>query len=547
MERILKFVFLAFELIIAERNRNTERPKPGMLVYYASFAAIVILFFVLRIYDTSFVNGSDNYNVLGIKNLYENGATFYTYAPITDFLMLASVRLFSFNLFSIKIPFILYSFVTLIYLGLLTKQIDRTLSILSIFLYTISPWAIIQSHITRNYSFDLMVSTIAVYYIFLIYKRLQLAEHRKKLVFYAGLFLLIPISIYLLARYNFKTIIQVEIFALSAMLVYGKHLLKRFPEQRFLNRYYYLLILPVLIFGFYLVYQSDFKVGFHSPDFSFLHMFFNPQALSPWHWYHGLNVSPVLIGGLFILGIFVHKGQIAERDLLRILFISFTIGILLYSFKFVSHLNYLPTRYLYIFFLPFVVLLSNGILNIVRVFPKFQQVLLIVFFLMGVNITSVIYAVKPVLAYEREGIANPQIDNIGVGRFEMLKLADYMKDTLKISDETNLVLCGRYEEIILYTNRKMDAKRKLVNPANKRTYNISVNTFVESRFFSYFELEKAISRKSGYYITNEPMAYLPGIRKEIVIENMDFTVNGTTLKYIGNINGFRIFFWENKG
>jgi len=79
--------------------------KEGWL-YIVGFLFIIIIFFITRLYQNNFINAGDNYNVIAIKNMYENGISYYKYSKISDFLMLNIVKIFGFNFFTIKILFI---------------------------------------------------------------------------------------------------------------------------------------------------------------------------------------------------------------------------------------------------------------------------------------------------------------------------------------------------------------------------------------------------------------------------------------------------------
>ena len=56
--------------------------------YSVGLILILILFLGLRLYSMDYIDGSDNYNDVAVKGLYENGHSFYKYSVITTQLML---------------------------------------------------------------------------------------------------------------------------------------------------------------------------------------------------------------------------------------------------------------------------------------------------------------------------------------------------------------------------------------------------------------------------------------------------------------------------
>jgi len=55
--------------------------------YSCGLIIIVILGFVLRIWNLNYLDGSDNYTIASIKNWSENGVFFYPYSTVTSWIM----------------------------------------------------------------------------------------------------------------------------------------------------------------------------------------------------------------------------------------------------------------------------------------------------------------------------------------------------------------------------------------------------------------------------------------------------------------------------
>lgn len=385
---------------------------------------ITATFFITRLYNNEFINGSDNYNLLGVKNLYENGVNFYKSSTFTDTFNLLIAKLFGFNFFTIKLPYILYSFITLIFIFLISKKIDKTLAFLASFLYSISPWAIIVSRITRDYSFDLMVATITIYLSFVIYEKAKETKNIKHFLKYLGIYITIPLTIFLLYKFNRAQTLVAGVYTVFPLLFLIPEI---FNKKTLYKRIYFILAIIFLITGLYFIDYRNHTFGYQVASWEFFEMFFSSKVESPWQWFHNINITPLLPFSILLLGGFsLKKGTQNQQRLLLLLLLAFFFSLFLFEFKFNSHLEYIPTRYIYFLFAPYVILISNGILNIIKPFSILQKLLILLFMFSLINYTAIVYSINPRLAYEKEKITNLKIDNVGIGRFELLNVIYYL-------------------------------------------------------------------------------------------------------------------------
>jgi hypothetical protein len=519
------------------------------LGYSAGLIVIFILFFVTRLYENDFINAADNYNVLGIKNMYENGFSFYKYSPITDIFMLQIVKMFGFSLFTIKIPFITYSFITLAFIYLIGRFLSKNLALTSSFLYVISPWAIIQSRITRDYSFDLMIGAIVIYLCFILYERIENLKSTQNYFQYIILFSLIPASIILLYEFNRQQTLTVGIYALlSSIFIIGSILKKKTFNKGQLHHIYWISTSSILLIALYLIERFPFKFGFNSPDFIFFNIFFNPLIESPWQWFHDINLNPLFLSVFFLLGIVLFEKNILNKKFTLILFSSFIFALLFYTLKYESHLNYIPVRYIYFLFAPYVIILANAILNIFKPFKtKFEKLTIIILLIAMINPIALIYSIIPPLAYEEDEISNVQIDNVGIGRFKMLEVVSYLENELNVDDNTKVVFDGRYGEFILHLNRPMDENRSLLR-SNGIHYDIAKNTYVQSNYFKWYELEKAVlNNPHGIYVTKESAISSEHNKIDTRLYEHEFDLYGTSFQFVEKINGYKIYIWNVSG
>jgi len=459
--------------------------------------------------------------------------------------MLWSVQLFGFNFFAIKVPFIIYSFVTLIFLYLVAAMISKPLALLAAFLYSISPWAIIQSNITRDYSFDLMIATMVIYFSLALYTKNYETNSTRQSIVYGLLFCLPPLMVYFIySHIRVQTLISgIYIMVIGIAFIYCLICkVSKIPALIKMS-YWPLAILPLII-STYIFQRFPFESGFHQPDYNFIKIFFDPGINSPWQWFYNIHVNSYLIAFLFFLGVVAirNKGALNSNYLLM-LFLSFAYGIFIFSFKYESHLDYIPVRYVYFLFAPYVILLANGIINILKPFNGFIKFIIIASLLLCVNYQAITYSINPKLAYEKEGIATLSIDNINIGRFHLIEVINYLENELNVTDNSILVFDGRYEEFILYMDRPMDKDRYLLRPSNNKRHDIAKNTYVQSIFFGYSELFQAINHKSGIYVTDDVIIYDPLSMTTYSLDENSLTINNIELEYINTINGFKIYAW----
>jgi hypothetical protein len=213
--------------------------------------------------------------------------------------------------------------------------------------------------------------------------------------------------------------------------------------------------------------------------------------------------------------------------------------------KYESHVNYTPVRYTYFLFVPYVIIMSNAILNLRKVFKSnYRKLIVIILLITMINPITFIYSINPVLAYEYEGISNVQADNIGIGRFKMLEVVNYLRTDLNINNDSIAVFDGRYGEFILYLNRPMDGKRSLLRD-NGIYYDIAEDTYVQSSYFGWHELKKAVNNNSyGIYVTAEKSISDEYKVIETHLQDSDFYLYETSFHFVKNINGYRIYTWD---
>ncbi len=522
--------------------------KEGWL-YSALFILLVVLFLGLRLYSLDYIDGSDNYNDVAIKALYENGHSFYNYSIITTQLMLLSVKMFGFNFPALKLPFIFYSLITIIFIYFISKFINKKVALLSMFLFAISPWSIILSKVTRDYAFDCMIGSIVLYLGICIYQKTKNKDIKKNFYNLLYLFLLF-VSVYVLSKLNIRPqmlLVLIFPFIIGIFIIYNllkDYLNRTLKPLKFLRASYFSILLFVMAVCFYFVKSSPFIKGYLFDRFYF-DVFFNPLIGSPWQWFQDNVISILLVFSFFLLPILFNFLNYKKKDLVNIFYSIFFFGISLYLFKFESYLKYNPTRYIYFLFPIYCILFSLSIFYFIKNYKKmnFQKLLVILtLIILFFNFTSINYAINPIKAYEKDGISNLQIDNIGTGRFKMEAIISFIKKNDPNLEEI-YVISGRFDEFILLLDWPIDQNRGITS-YERMKYDVGKNMFIESSYFDIYELEIALKKYPyGYFITEENSIYY-GIDKEYTLEEKDIKYNGFFLEFMGCFNNYKVYKWD---
>ena len=522
-------------------------------LYIESVLLVILILCTLslRLASLNYIDGSDNYNDVAYKNLYQNGESCYTYSTITSALTMLLVKTFGFHLYLLKIPSILYSLITIFFIYLTARRIDKIPAAFSIVLFAISPWSIVLSRVTRDYAFDCMIGAIVLYLVDTVVST-QDKKDVKRRVYDIGLIILILAAIYILAFINHRNqTLIIAVFPAVAGLVLMIDFIKLKCKSNIA------FVLWVLVFGFacatflYFVEYENFQKGFALNSYAFK-IFFDPRVKSPWQWFWGFNFPGFWIVWFifYLIPIFyVLKFEKIYINNFLLYYASFFMGLFIFIFKFKSHLNYTPTRYLYFLFPIYAMTISFSFYYLIKLFANTQakRILLTSFaailFVSIFNIKALSYAIYPEKAFKRENIGTLQIDNIGIGRFDMDEVVNYIREELSWDNEKIFVFGGRYGEFILLLDYKMDNKKCLKRGA-VGLYDTGKNMYVESSYFNYHELESAVKKNSGgYLVTQDKFITDESDNKVFELTDTDFNLYGTLFKFLKEINGYKIYNW----
>jgi len=531
--------------------KNTTKIK----VSQALPVIILIVFsFTLRLLSLDYLDASDNYNDIAYKNIFENGGSCYTYSTISTYFTLFFIKYFGFNFFSLRLPSLIYSLITVIFVYFIARRINKNVAMISVFLFAVSPWSIILSRVTRDYAFDCMISSVVIFIAVLIIKEIHIKTWLQ--LFINSIILTITILIiFLLTKFNHRSqTLLVVIFPLIGILFNVYYLLQKIIKDKWKVILISSLTVGVGFLFFYYIDYSNFKKGFLFNEFYF-RIFFTPWLKSPWQWFHGNNIvkSTALFFSFFLIP-FIFKVLYEKKDINYFLFlyIAFFIGVAIFALKFKSHVNYDPTRYAYFLFPIYTIIYSFSFYYLSMNISKnkfYRTMAFLLLFGLFFNLKSFCYAVYPELAYKNDNISTLDVDNIGVGRFKMNDVCEFLKKETGWDSEKPYVFGGRYGEFILLLDYKMDSDRCLLRQLGERIhkYDVGKNMYVESSYFGYHELKIAVNEHmKGYFVTDASSVTDAEDKEIIKLHDDNFILYSSKFIFVKNINDYRVYAWESE-
>src|SRR3989338_11638319 len=200
----------------------------------------------------------------------------------------------------------------------------------------------------------------------------------------------------------------------------------------------------------------------------------------------------------------------------------------------------------------FIIFQTMWFFNNIYKFGKLGKIVLFVILILFFNVNLIKYAVNPT-NYSGEFVTESnslKIDSIGVGRFELYPLVNYINELNVLKENKTLVLSGRFAELIQLLNYSMDGNRYLhtanCDVCSRHSYDVGKNMFVESKFWNIHELDEAIQKTNEAYFITEEYCLAPNSKSFIVIDDgcalilrdSDFYYEKTTLKFVDKVQRF---------
>ena len=492
--------------------------------------------------------------------------------------MLFFSKLFGYGMFALRLPSIIYSVITLVNIYFISKNLNKKIALISIFLFSISPWSIIVSRMTRDYAFDCMIGSFILLISFNLLKKIIDTKGIKEIVYLT----LWPSMVYLVMHFYGRGQTKVVVLIPLITLFYAAYFLYSHSAKRQvnaftakaqplfisktkdsrihyllnrisffvmgLNRYKGMLYLLSIVVVIYFIDYFNFSQGFYYNPFYF-DAFFNPAADTPWQWFHNNAINVYFVISLFIFPLIINiLKDNKKRHLIIYLYSIFFFSSGLFILKFVSHVNYYPTRYMYFLFPTYCIIFSISIFYFIKFMGRINvlaPIYVMIIFLLFLNPVSIYYATYPLAIYNDKGISNPPIDNIGVGRFEMYSVANYIKEDLGWNENKIFVFGGRYNQFIYLLDYEMEPERCLVRSNTNKPYDVGKNMFVESSYFNYHELEKASYYYDTGYLVTAHMCITDDEKNCIQnLDNHNFVLYNKSFYFVEKIESFKIYMWN---
>lgn len=137
--------------------------------YSGGLVLLVFIAFSIRVYNLTILYPyTDEYaHLIAAKSLLETGTTDYTRAYFLSYTIYILFKIFGPGLFIARIPGVFFGALTVIPIYFLVNKISKPAALVSAWLWTISPWAVMVSRNAREYA--IFPFFMIFYLIFLIY------------------------------------------------------------------------------------------------------------------------------------------------------------------------------------------------------------------------------------------------------------------------------------------------------------------------------------------------------------------------------------------
>lgn len=502
--------------------RNFELSKHIILL-----GLICVLGFILRIWDLEYTQASDLFNLSAAKSFYDNGTFFYERNLQLTFLISTMFSIFEPTLFYARLPLAFFGVFSIILMYFFGSYISKSVAIVSSFLIAISPNAIEESTLIREYSENLMLSLVAYLVIFDAVKNFK--NYKKYIISVGFLCLFIYTYSNIVNNYTIQILILIVGFASIPALI-----ICRYNQLRKFNLEIYSLVsffaVSVLLF---FIFMHNFFAGFYSIGLEtyWVKSFFSPSVAYPMQWFSFKPLETYFIFSLFIAPVFFVKNVY-----IKISSFTFFIVVLLFTLKFENTLTYVPTRYLYVL-LPFYTLIfASSIVFIakylaINTYNKIIVYSLIVFIF--INPSAIIHSAKHDLV--RSWPTNDLRQPTSTGtREDVDELIEILKQKGELDNNHPIVLTDFNPSwLILEDNMTVDKVRYFSDNGNYK-YEISSRLFLENAYWNVYELTDQINlNNEGLYITRSSQNFLNTHNYEKV-----------EFKLITEYKGFDVYLWK---
>jgi len=500
-------------------------------VYSVGLIAIVVLGFVLRIWNLNYLQGADNFNLLSAKALFQTGSFVYPRNLQITYTLAFLFKIFGTTLAVARIPFVIIGTSSIFLIYFLGRFINKKIGIISSFLLAISPVAIEKSSYVREYAENFFwILLLAIIFIFIFQRH---KNKPKKFFFISSLVFLIS-SVFLFfygqminnEHMNFVLLIA-GLLLISTLLFAIKLNYKKifFPML-------VLIVVSLLTLLYYIqIFSSVFVRGLVY-NIYWLKMFFDPMVQTPMQWFSFSSIPFLFLIGLFLLPLIFKSNK---KEELHILIIVFFITISLFIFK-VNFQLFQNSRYLFPLYPFYITIFSAGLFYFLKGikinYDKFILILIVIFLLVMVIIPqNTLHGARHDLSIWSQ---NPNLRQpTAVGN------ANYFYDIFNLLEQNNfsnkdiIVIRGENQFFISwYFNYTINRTFK---NNNRYTYDTGDKVYLVYPSYNLDELDSTLNKFNRGYLLSETRYYG---------SDTDFIYNNSQFIYLGNTQGYYLYFWN---
>lgn len=501
------------------------------LGHIAILISVISLGFFLRIWNLDYLQGSDNFNLLSARNLAENGQFIYDRNYDITYLLAFLFKFFGSSWEVARMPFVIIGTISIYFVYLLGKTINKKIALFSAFLFAISPVAIEKASFVREYSTIMLVGLMFFLTLLSIYKKFNKRPQIFLISYSLALTLLTTTILLYSAATNTGTIKAViAILLFESLAIIYLHVKQNHP--RLLKYYVIISAISILLFLktihiFITLFTSSFSVNPY-----WFKMFFDPTVSSPMQWFSLSSVSWAFVFLIFSVGVLIKF----KRDIFSVLYATFIINVLLFSFKF-NGWEYEHSRYLYHLFPFYVVIFSASLYyffllaNLFK-YPRITKIVFIFFLISSILIPQNTFHGANHDLTIWGAVTNTEGRQLTAAgnRNYFLAIFSYL-DSVGFNNETPVVLEGE-DPFFLTWYYNYPVSRSFYN--NK--YEMGDKVFSVKKYMGIDELKLATDLyNSGYFLTPS---------NQYLMQNFQFNNSDFTFKK--KIEGYEIYTWQSQ-
>ncbi len=495
----------------------------GLLILIASLGAVLIS------WNLDYFQGSDNFNFMSAKALYENGHFFYPRNLQLTYLIYGLFRFFGPSMIIARLPIVFIGVASIVLIYFLGKNNNKLTGLVCSFLLATLPEAIENFSTVREYGENFLISLVITLIIINFYIKYR-ASKGGFLIRYAALVIFLASLTYLYRSlvYNYSlTAIILNIFLLSIPIIFitlWKHL-------RSLLIFFIGGIL-IVIWWLFKIFPSigPFYRGW-SYDPAWFLMFFDSTIRLPVQWFSLSSMGLLLIFAVFLIPLFF------KNHLVRLYYFTFFLTVALFVFKIKNSLPYLPTRYLFYIYPFYIAIFSFAIVYLFYLCRtyKFKNLVTILFTIFIFSSFIILPNTYHAMNHDLDStVSFRQVSSLG-SRGDIVPLFDFLKEKHVLDKNPALVITSLDPAWFTYEfNYPIDSNRYF-SDRGANTYDTASGIYLESSFWDIHELNSTLDKfDSGVFITRAPQ-----------FRGESFIYHGKNFSLIGVASYFKIYSWTN--